>query len=196
MATRVRLMYMWQYNTWNSLFSTLLWAQEKMGGQVIIIITIKMIIFLMIIIKKVSDFIWGIGEAPYVNPLENGHVPYSLLDPPSIDRIIDSFYTSAGLRKQVLFLFSLSFSFLFSFISLPFLFPSLFLLFYPHRFIFQSSYVSFDSPNYYTHKKSLYIVANSGDIFGSESRRVRIWEKDSTSLYLLAKESRRPICSS
>ena len=28
-------------------------------------------------------------------------MPYSLLDPHGIDRIIDSFYTAAGLRRQV-----------------------------------------------------------------------------------------------
>jgi hypothetical protein len=81
MGTTVRMLCMWQYGTWNDVFAALLWGQSTFGGNV-------------------KDYVWGIGEAPYVDPLETGHVPYGLLDPAGVDRIIDSFYTSAGQRRQ------------------------------------------------------------------------------------------------
>jgi len=81
MGTRVRFVCMWQYGNWQDMQAALLWGQQKFG-------------------KPVNYYIWAVGEAPYINPMENGNVPYPELDPQAVDRLVDSFYTSSGIRRQ------------------------------------------------------------------------------------------------
>ena len=62
--------------------SALQWAQTKFGNPA-------------------NHYIYGIGEAPYVDPTEHGTAPYpDPADPKGVDRIIDSLYTSAGERRK------------------------------------------------------------------------------------------------
>ncbi len=53
-----------------------------------------------------------------MNPLESGHVPYSLLDPTGVNRIIDSLYSGAGQRRQVSIFYKKTHQMLSSFVGI------------------------------------------------------------------------------
>ena len=87
--TTVRPVALWQYNTDLDIQNGLQWAQNKFNAPV-------------------NTFLYGIGEAPYIDPLEpsfsqneNGLAPYpDPTDPKAVDRIFDTFYTAAGNRRK------------------------------------------------------------------------------------------------
>ena len=82
MGTTIRPVALWQYNTELDMQSTLSWAQNKFGNPP-------------------GHYLYGIGEAPYVDPTEHGTAAYpDPADPNGVNRIMDTFYTSAGNRRR------------------------------------------------------------------------------------------------
>ncbi len=83
MGTTIRPVALWQYNTELDMQGALQWAQSKFGNPA-------------------SHYVWGIGEAPYVDPGEHGTAPYpDPADPQGVNRIMDTFYTAGGERRKV-----------------------------------------------------------------------------------------------
>jgi fibronectin type 3 domain-containing protein len=81
-GTTVRPVALWQYNNDMSMQDTLSWAQTQFGNPP-------------------NHYLYGIGEAPYVDPAHST-APYpDPADPKGVDRVMDSFYTSAGDRRKV-----------------------------------------------------------------------------------------------
>lgn len=79
----IRPVALWQYNTELDMQSALSWAQSKFGNPP-------------------NHYLYGIGEAPYLDPLEHSSLPYTdPSDPNAVNRLFDTFYTAAGQRRKV-----------------------------------------------------------------------------------------------